>query len=223
MRRWVLWMVSAAPFCCGAREFDVPSAEFTITYSVTGTDMWATGLKSQVKARKADGSSVNIVRHHFSEQDQHVFDVQAEEERVIAADLKVQAKIPRSQREILGQEFNPATNCAKRFDGAKKRGAPAATGQESLLGYKTYVFRMDDADTRLTMWRAPALACFPLKWVAESKSGRPSVSTVEAVKVEPGTPDQALFKCPEGCRELAGKDFQKVVANARTGAGLTNR
>ena len=216
----VLGMVAAAPFCCGAREFDVPSAEFTVTYSVAGTDFMAVGSKSQVKARKADGSSAHIVRHHFTEQDQHVFDVQAEEERVIAADLKLQAKIQRNERELLGGDFDPATKCAKRFDRATKAGKQVPAGEETLFGFKTYVFRVDDADSRLTMWRAPTLACYPLKWVVESKGGRPSSSTVEATKVELGPPDEALFTCPKGCREVAGKDFPDAVARGRTGAGL---
>ena len=138
---------------------------------------------------------------------------------MIAADLKLQAKIQRKERVLLGGDFDPATNCAKRFDRAKKLGTQAPGGEETLFGFKTYVFRLDDPDTRLTIWRAPALACFPLRWVAESKAGRSSASTVEAIKVELGTPDEALFNCPKGCREVAGKDFREAVTRARADAG----
>ncbi len=130
----------------------------------------------------------------------------------------------------LRQSFDPARSCAVSMDGGQPPTGWTATAGETLSGYETYKVVVEAPSktprSRITIWRAPALGCAELRGFVETldPSSGQVVQTYErqAADIRPGEPDPALFRLPNGFRNVSPIDFAAAEAQLCCRAKLTD-
>ncbi len=99
-------------------------------------------------------------------------------------------------------------------------------GNETLLGYNTYVYehekQLPDQSREITRyWLAPDLLCFELKTISTRRSGQDEVTNVfqkVVLRVVPGEPDATLFSVPDAYLEVPPSAFEKRLLHVHSAA-----